>query len=167
MIQIKETIKGLLALILLAGFLELLLPEDEMRKYIRLVIGLIVLFSLIKLLPNVREDLSPEIIPTGLPGGYPDSSVLVTEGVKLRQVGEDKAEQVLNSAKEEKLEQVLKKITGIEGIKVEICNISDEKVRIKIILNSDPGVSLGFLQRLAGELLKIDERCVEVEEKFE
>ncbi len=157
----------MLALILLAGFLELILPEDEMRKYTRLVIGLIVLFSLIKILPNLGKEFSPEIIPTALSGGYPDSSVLVTEGVKLRRVGEDKAEQVLNSNEEEQLEQVLKKITGIEGIKVEIYNISDEKVKIKIILNSDPGVSLGFLQRLAGELLKVDERCVEVEEKFE
>ena len=100
MIQIKEAIKGLLALILLAGFLELILPEDEMRKYTRLVIGLIVLFSLIKILPNLGKEFSPEIIPTALSGGYPDSSVLVTEGVKLRRVGEDKAEQVLNSNEE-------------------------------------------------------------------
>ena len=45
----KEGIKALLALILLAGFFELLLPEDGMRKYARMVVGLIVLCSLIGL----------------------------------------------------------------------------------------------------------------------
>lgn len=154
-------------MILLAGFLELLLPEDEMRKYTRLVIGLIVLFSLINILPKLREDISPEFLPVEALGNYPDSSILVTEGVKLRRVGEDKAEKLLNAAREENIEKVLRKITGIEGMQVELIDFAEEEVKVKIILRSDPGVPVGFLQRLAGELLKIDEGCVEVEERFE
>ena len=57
----KEAIKSLLALILLTGFFELLLPEDGLMKYSRMVIGLIVLFSLINLVLHLGINLSPEL----------------------------------------------------------------------------------------------------------
>ena len=81
----------MLALILLAGFCELLLPDDGMRKYGRMVIGLIVLFSLVNLVVQVGRDFSMELPVFAEGWGRADPAVLVAEGLNLRRRGEEQA----------------------------------------------------------------------------
>ena len=110
--KIKGALKSLLALVLLAGFCELLLPDDGMRKYARMVIGLIVLFSLINLVVQVGQVFSVEL-PVGTDGwGRADPESLVAEGLNLRQQGEEQATALTVSVVQTKVEQFLQKITG-------------------------------------------------------
>jgi stage III sporulation protein AF len=44
---IREIIRGIAIIIIFAGFLEMLLPDNEMRRYIQLVVGLFVIVSVI------------------------------------------------------------------------------------------------------------------------
>ncbi len=163
----KEAIKSLLALILLTGFFELLLPEDGLAKYSRMVIGLIVLFSLINLALHLGKDFSPELAMME-PGLYPDTSALVAEGLKLRRAGEDQVEQMVTSVLQEKIERAARKITGSEGIRIELqSSPAGRKIKALVLLSSDPGVSSELLQGIVGELLGISPEQVEVEKEFE
>lgn len=163
----KEGIKGLLALILLAGFFELLLPEDGMRKYAHMVIGLIVLFALISLGLRSGVEFSPELGVAEFPGGYDQSAALVAEGLKLRQAGEDKAEEMVTPALRESIEESVRRITGEEEIRVEFLSLSGQGgPQVRLVLTSDPGVAPVYLQRVIGELMTISPEQVEVAKEF-
>ena len=45
--MIREIIRGIAMIIIFAGFLEMLLPDNEMRRYIQLVVGLFVIVSVL------------------------------------------------------------------------------------------------------------------------
>lgn len=167
MILIKEAIKSLLALILLAGFLDLLLLDDGMRKYTRMVIGLIVLFSLINLVIHIGRGFSMEL-PVMEGFDYPETEVIVAEGLKLRRQGEDQAAAYTTPALQAKVEEFLNQVTGTGGIKVEIDSATDSQpMAVRIILTSDPGVPAEFIRRTVAELLAINPVQVEVEQEVE
>jgi stage III sporulation protein AF len=167
LIPIKDAIKSLLALILLAGFLELLLPDDEMRKYTRMVVGLIVLFSLINLVGQIGRDVALELpVSDGL--SSPGAEALVAEGLNLRRQGENKATELATPVLQGEVERILHEITGIKGIKVEIAPGKTGAERtVKVTLVEDPGVPPDLVKRMVAELLKIKPEQVEVEEKIE
>ncbi len=167
LIPIKDAIKSLLALILLAGFLELLLPDDEMRKYTRMVVGLIVLFSLINLVGQIGRDVALELpVSDGL--SSPGAEALVAEGLNLRRQGENKATELATPVLQGEVERILHEITGIKGIKVEIAPGKTGVERtVKVTLVEDPGVPPDLVKRMVAELLKIKPEQVEVEEKIE
>ncbi len=164
----REGLRALLALILLAGFFELLLPEDGMRKYARMVVGLFVLLSLIGLVVNINQEIvfPPELAEEGGPKGDHRPAALVAEGLKLRQAGEDKVEAVMAPAWRESLEVMLRRITGVEGIRVEAFSLRGRDPRVRLVLTADPGLAPATLQRLVGELLAISPEQVEVAKEF-
>ena len=167
MIPIKEALKSLLALILLAGFLELLLPDDKMRKYGQMVVGLIVLFSLINLVVQIGRDLSFK-----LPGGErlvnPGAEVLVADGLDLRRRGEEQASQIAAPAVQAEVERFLQNITGSKEIRVEIRPAAEKEARmVRVVLPVDSGVPVDFLQRTVAALLSVHTDQVEVEEEGE
>ncbi|NLW55602.1 MAG: hypothetical protein GX050_03085 [Firmicutes bacterium] len=163
----KEGIKALLALILLAGFFELLLPEDGMRKYARMVVGLIVLCSLIGLVLKKEVVFYPELTVAEWPKRYNQSAALVADGLKLRQAGEDKVEAMMAPAWRGSLEEALRRITGVEGIRVEVLSLrSQGGPRVRLVLAADPGLTPATLQRLVAELLAISPEQVEVAKEF-
>ena len=163
--KIKGALKSLLALVLLAGFCELLLPDDGMRKYAWMVIGLIVLFSLINLVVQVGQVFSVEL-PVGTDGwGRADPESLVAEGLNLRQQGEEQATALTVSVVQTKVEQFLQKITGT-GVKVELSAAEGHIQRARVVLPTDPGVSGEFLKRTVAEVLAMEPDQVEVKKEF-
>jgi stage III sporulation protein AF len=152
----------MLALILLAGFLELLLPNDQMRRYSRMVVGLIVLFSLINLVVQIGQGVTLEL---AVEGGLssPGTEALVAEGLSLRRQGEDKANELANPLLQSELERILQAITGTKEVKVEIIQgkVSSER-RVRVTMAEVLGVPPDYLRRIVAELLKVDPEQVEV-----
>ncbi|NLW59250.1 MAG: hypothetical protein GX073_02765 [Firmicutes bacterium] len=164
--QIKAALKSLLALILLAGFLELLLPDDEMQKYGRMVIGLIVLFSLLNLVVQVGRDFTLELPVAAEDWGQADPAVLVAAGLQLRQRGEEQAAAMTVPAIQTRVEQFLRKITGTTGIQVEVRAVDGQIQGARVVLPAAPGVAADFLQRTVAALLTVAPEQVEVKMEF-
>ncbi len=165
----KEAIRSLLALVLLGGFLELLLPADEMRKYSRMVVGLLVLFSLLRLVITGIDDLGTERIFRSLEGEEPalSSRSLLAEGERIRQAGMKKAGEVITPLVTERVKKLLQEVTGDEGLQLQLTVTEGEKIAgVKIVLYRDPAWPAGTLERLAGEILGINPEKVEVEKAF-
>jgi hypothetical protein len=163
----KEGIKALLALVLLAGFFELLLPEDGMRKYARMVVGLIVLASLIGLVLKKEIVFFPDLAVAEGPKRNHQAAALVAEGLKLRRAGEDKVEAMMAPAWRGRLEETLRRITGVEGIRVEALSLrGPDSPRVRLVLTADPGLTPASLQRLVAEFLAISPEQVEVAKEF-
>lgn len=165
----RETLRSLLALILLGGFLELLLPQDEMRRYSRLVVGLLVLLSLMRMVFTAGSEFSLGRMTLGLDGvePYPSTSFLLKEGERVLQAGAEKAGEKITPVLETRATNLLRAVTGDNRLTTEIVVIGGGKVvGAKIILNKDPGLPSEALARLAGEILGISPETVEVEKVF-
>lgn len=163
----KEALKSLLALILLAGFLELLLPDDKMRKYGQMVVGLIVLFSFINLVVQIGRDL-PLKLPEGGGLAPPATEVLVADGLDLRRRGEEQAARLTAAGIQGEVERFLRQITGREGIRVELLPAVEKGTRpVRVVIPADTGVPVAFLQRTVAALLSVPADQVEVKEEGE
>lgn len=155
----------MLALILLAGFFELLLPDDAMRKYGRMVIGLIVLFSLVNLAVHVGRDFSLELPVVREEWGQTETAALVAEGLNLRRRGEEQAVALTTPVAQAKVEHFLEKIIGTPGFKVEISSTEEQARKVRVVCPSDPGVGAEYIQRMVAELFAVNPDQVEVEEE--
>lgn len=158
-----------MALILLAGFLELLLPEDGMRRYSRMVIGLLVLLSLVQLLTRAGGEFAPELWPPGAGGLLPSASTsaLLKEGERIRKAGEEKAAEDMTRLLEERITRILKAFSGGDRLRVRILESEGKISGAKIFCDSQLTYPPDSLKRLVGELLRIDSEAVEVEKAFE
>lgn len=167
--MLKDALRSLLALVLLGGFLELLLPADEMRRYSRMVVGLLVLFSLMRLVITGIDDLGAEGIFRGLEREGPalSSRFLLEEGERVRRAGVKKAGELITPLLTERIKKLLQEATGDEGLQLQLAVTEGERITgAKIVLQKDPAWPDGTLERLAGEILGIDPERVEVEKAF-
>lgn len=165
----QEALRSLLALVLLGGFLELLLPADEMRKYSRMVVGLLVLFSLLRLVVTGLGDLGPERIFRSLAGEEPvlSSRSLQAEGERVRRAGMKKAGEVVAPLVTTRVKKLLQEVTGDESLELQLTVTEGEKITgARIVLHRDLPWPAGTLARLAGEILGISPEQVEVEKAF-
>jgi len=163
LIPIKEALKSLLALILLAGFLELLLPDDKMRKYGQMVVGLIVLFSMINMMVQVSRDLALQ-----LPGGerlaQPAPEILVANGLNLRRRGEEEDAQLTAGVIQGEVEKFLQQITGGKEVRVELPPAAKKGTQpVRVVIPADAGVPVAFLKRTVAAILSAPVDQVEVE----
>nr|WP_269206167.1 stage III sporulation protein AF [Capillibacterium thermochitinicola] len=150
----------------MAGFCELLLPEDGMRKYGRMVVGLIVLFFLVNLVMRVGQDFTLALPEVSVAGGRADPAALVAEGVNLRQRGEEQAAALTAPAVQAKVEELLQTITGTAGVQVEISTAAGQGQRVRVVLPADPGVPVEVLKRTVAAVLAMAPDQVEVKKEF-
>lgn len=74
MAQITEWVKTVIFVVLFAAFLELLLPASGMRRFVRVVMGLLILLVMLNPVVEVfQTNFSPDQVPA-LSGGGPDSA---------------------------------------------------------------------------------------------
>ncbi|PKM79966.1 MAG: stage III sporulation protein AF [Firmicutes bacterium HGW-Firmicutes-13] len=66
--MVKHLIKNLIILVILASFLEIILPDNKFQPYIKLVVGIMIMISILNPLLqifNIIPDLEMEILKTG------------------------------------------------------------------------------------------------------
>jgi stage III sporulation protein AF len=89
MAQIAVWLKTLIAMVILAGFLELLLPDDQMKSVTKLILGLAILLFLLRPLANLAR--LPAVLIETLAGTSaprvpetPATAQVIREGLLLR-----------------------------------------------------------------------------------
>lgn len=170
----KEALRSLLALIILAGFLELLLPEDEMRKYSRMVLGLLVLFSLLQLIVSAGKEFSLEIL-TGDPGLSDKTSVatmnrLLATGRRVREAGAEKAESAIKKRLEKQVSAVVQQICDGYKVRTELIIAGGVLTMVRVYLggtDTEKSIEVAKIKKAVGELLMISPDLVEVEKTVE
>lgn len=106
---IKLIVKSILVVIMLASFLEIILPRSEMKRYINLIIGLFIIFSILNPLFNLaKQDIAFDVFDD-VPGGTADTNTIINKGKAISQ------EQKETAVREYK-EKLSKQILGLSGL---------------------------------------------------
>lgn len=163
MAQIADWLKKIISLIIVAGFLELLLPNNNLKGVTRLVLGLLVIMILMQPLTqlfNIPIDLitaatlyNPEIKVAQIPV----SDKLITEGEKIRK----RWESVFVADGFQVLETKLKRIIAlIEEIELEQLDLEQkdgqlERVVITVKSKEEQRLTPAFQVKTRQEICKM------------
>ena len=87
MIQVAEWLRNIIVAIIIAGFLEMLLPNNELKSVTKMIMGLVILGTL--LLPLMKIFNLPEQISTSIPSlsnrdSHLQTQQIIAKGLKIR-----------------------------------------------------------------------------------
>ncbi|HBF38340.1 MAG TPA: stage III sporulation protein AF [Firmicutes bacterium] len=86
MTQVAEWLRNIIAAIILAGFLEMLLPSNELKSVTRMTMGLVILMILLQ--PVLQFLDLPQHISLSLPSisnsDSPQTQQIIAQGLKMR-----------------------------------------------------------------------------------
>lgn len=148
--ELKSWITGLITLIFFATILEMLLPIGQMRRFVRLVIGLVLIMVLMKPVFKVMEfTFAPERVLWNLQQNVVADQTLPTAS----RAGQQIDELVLATVRDRVRQQVEQSAMGVDGVrsasaKVTFANGTGEgavklkEIQVSIVPGSKGSVSL-------------------------
>lgn len=163
-------VKNLSLALIIISILEMLLPNNKTKKYVKMIMGLYVLFSIIAPFINNQDKINLSEV-----GSYIGASEeIVQTDAKVDQSSMDKR---LNEIYEQELQKDIKRKIENKGYEIESCKIDAhisqedtgiEKITIKIakkIGEEDKGESIE--DKMVSEIQKIQKVEVKVSESEE
>lgn len=135
---LKEWVRHLVTLVILAATLEMALPMGNMKRYVKLTMGLLILFAMIS--PWATLLRSPMQIPWNLTepegGALPSLSQVMTAA---REFGDKQQALAMAGAEEEmatKLRQALLALPGLRDVQVAVkLNASGTVEAVEVVAN--------------------------------
>lgn len=133
--QLGAWIKPIIAMIILAGFLELILPDNQLEKVTKLILGLVILMFLLQPLTrllNLPSALAGSLLGTaGQNRAGPATGQVIREGLKMRDFWLREYRTERQNYLQSKLEQI---ITIFTGVKLQNVSCDFEGIRLKRVM---------------------------------
>jgi|OM-RGC.v1.013949497 stage III sporulation protein AF len=128
---VRNLVQNLIIIVVLAVFLEMLLPAGDMRRYVKMVMGLLIIVVVLQAIGGVvrgewQHDL-PEPALTGTPPGVPDLTDIMAAGQRLKDGHQQKA-------LEEYRQGLSRQIAALAGLNKEV-----QVVKAQVEVYTDPG----------------------------
>lgn len=128
-----DWIRGFLYLLFLATLVQVILPDNGIRRYTRLVVGLVMLAALLQPLADltkhsawIGETLASMFVPFGSVG---TADTWIAEGERLRERGQDIAIRHMAHRLSDQLEGMLQLVPGVTRVEVIDLELSEQGVR--------------------------------------
>lgn len=122
----SEWVRSVTIILLLALFLDMLIPNSSLKRYVRVVIGLfiilIVLTPLIKILNDeTYENLSVFNLEQKIVNGkIPELDEILKEGEEIQSVGTKQAQSILEGKIAYQIEGLCSVVEGVERVKAKV-----------------------------------------------
>ena len=130
---LQNWIRNLILVILLAHFIELLLPDNELRKYVKVVIGFFVIIVILTPLLQVTNRQLPGLDFNLVATRTPSFAEIVDRGKQLRENQQEKVEQDYQRKLAQQIKAVIKLNSNLTNLQVEVkLARKAEKEKIKI-----------------------------------
>lgn len=127
---LSDWLKQLLAVVLLASVVELLLPGNSFHRYMRLVLGLLILLAMLTPVMALLRGDPAELLDRSIRGweassreaapGMPKLEDIERDARKLRESGQREAALLAARSLELSMEDELRRETGVEGARVKV-----------------------------------------------
>ena len=157
----KEWLKTITALVIVLGVLETILPDNELRKFAKLVLGLVLMTAVLQPLLTVvylnwdLGDWEAEIERGSNEAWQGIASRLETKG----------SEPVFRSLDQSLVHQVEAIVLGmydVEQVEVQLKKTGSELVEVVVSVDSPDGATLEKVKRVVAHYLNMDEETITV-----
>jgi stage III sporulation protein AF len=139
--QIAGWLKRLIVMVVLAGFIEMLLPDNQLRNVTKLVLGLVIMVLLIQPVMNLMNwppVLAESFSRIPVESAVPATDRVVREGVRMRRQWQMR----YNRTNQADLEANLKKVLGLLEVQLHQvdCDYRDSRlIKVKIMVEPVAG----------------------------
>lgn len=142
---IRLLVRNLVLLVMLAAFLEMLLPLQGTRRFVQVIIGLFILLAVLGPIATLFRQQPPlhfALPVTGIAGGSADLSTILEQGQDLQQVTSAQEQSAYVLRLEEQIEVMCRLVPGVKTAKATV-----------ELISSTPMQSLGTVQKVKVELM--------------
>ncbi|MGE5423341.1 MAG: stage III sporulation protein AF [Ignavibacteriales bacterium] len=118
---LSQIAKNLLLVIMIAGFLEILLPDSSMRSFVRFAVGLFIIMAILNPVLDIlydHRDLQSEAWE--MAWEYQDSTSLQQQGIELNKDLQSSSESVLQTKIEQQVKSLAILVPGVDDLETEI-----------------------------------------------
>lgn len=159
----SQIAKNLLLVIMIAGFLEMLLPDSSMRPFVRFTVGLFIIMAVLNpTLDILCDSRDLESMAWEMPWEYPDTTELQEQGVKLNQQLQGTGEAALEGKIEQQVKSLAFLVPGVAGLESRVTLDSEagqvEKIELVVKPSSKAGEDDKSVQAFASDETGIEDR---------
>jgi stage III sporulation protein AF len=146
---VTELVRNITVLVLIAGFLEMLLPSSEMKRFIKVVMGLFILVSILNpLLSLLNKNATCEVLAWQDPMKNQELNTILQKGEQLSQQMDEKATEIYAKNTAKQMETVVKLVKGVSKVEADVqISKSDKKTdygkisRVMLVIGTKPNSS--------------------------
>jgi len=158
---LRQWLKSVTVIIIIGGFLENLMPADDMRKYVRMVVNLLIVLAIISpLVPLLTKDIQDLALPQVTLPAASETAKLVAAGQRVAQQSQNLFLSEGQKRLEERLNEIALMVEGVKSSSVAIQMDRYDQVRgIAVTIDcptSDYDVAADKIQRTMAALLDMD-----------
>ncbi|MGI6712993.1 MAG: stage III sporulation protein AF [Bacillota bacterium] len=119
---VTELVRNITVLVLIAGFLEMLLPSSEMKRFIKVVMGLFILVSILNpLLSLLNKNATCEVLAWQDPMmKNQELNTILQKGKQLSQQMDEKATEIYAENTAKQIETVVKLVKGVSKVEADV-----------------------------------------------
>ncbi|MGI6066543.1 MAG: stage III sporulation protein AF [Bacillota bacterium] len=118
---ISELVRNVTIIVLIAGFLEMMLPSSELKRFIKMVMGLFVLVSILNpLISLLRQETAYEVFAWQDPVQGMELNSILQEGEKLSRDINEKAAEMYADSMAKQMETIVKLVKGVAWVEADV-----------------------------------------------
>lgn len=118
---LSQIAKNLLLVIMIAGFLEILLPDSSMRSFVRFAVGLFIIMAILNPTLNILyDDRDLQSEAWEMAWEYQDPTSLQEQGIKLNKELQSSGESALQAKIEQQVKSLAILVPGVNDLETEI-----------------------------------------------
>ena len=157
----KDWLKTLTALVILMVILETILPENELRKFAKLVLGLVLMTAVLQPILAVvylNWDLGDWVVD----GETVTGEAWQETAARLQSKGSEPVFRLLDQSLIHQVEAIVLGIHDVEHVKVQIVNTNGQLGEIVVNVDSRDEAVLMKIKRVVAHYLNMDEERITV-----
>jgi len=117
----SELVRNVTIIVLVAGFLEMLLPSSEMKRFIKMVMGLFILISILNpLLSLFDRNVTSEVLAWQDPVQGMELNTILKKGKSLSRKMDEKALELYGKSLAKQIETVVKLVKGVAWVEADV-----------------------------------------------
>lgn len=118
---ISELVRNVTIIVLVAGFLEMLLPSGEIKRFVKAVLGLFILVSMLNpLLGFFDKNVVSEVLAWQDPLESTELTTILGQGEKMSQEMNEKAVDMYSKNLAKQIQTVVKLVKGVSWVEAEV-----------------------------------------------
>ena len=118
---ISELVRNVTIIVIIAGFLEMMLPSSELKRFIKMVMGLFVLVSILNpIVSLLRQETAYEVFAWQDPVQGMELNSILQQGEELSRDMTEKAEVMYANSMGKQMETIVKLVKGVAWVEADV-----------------------------------------------
>ncbi len=153
---LTSIVKNLLLIVVIASFLEILLPDNSMRPFVRFTIGLFVIMAIINpILATFYSDRDLKVQAWDLPWEYNETDQFQETGIRVNREIQQAGKEIIKEKIEKQMNSLAILVPGVQDLETKVTLDPDKgevlKVTMVIVPASSSGSEAGSIEVFSSE----------------